>query len=69
MTVSQQMTAAMVMLAAALALIAYLGRYEINAVASGGEAGVFVLDRWTGTVWACDRNQRCNRAYPPQVSD
>ena len=54
----------------AIAAIAYFGRYQMAPVLNETEAAVFVLDRWTGVVWACPRpdarqpGPACVRFFP-----
>ena len=54
--------------------IAYLGRYGTTATGEGGNAMVFVTDRWTGQTWMCRSSASspvtgqggfCIHVYPP----
>jgi hypothetical protein len=54
-----------IILSAALnGALAWLGRYEISAIASSAGSGVYVMDRWTGIVVGCTPDRGCHRAYP-----
>jgi hypothetical protein len=46
-----------------LAATGWMYRYQLSAAGAGGQVAVFVLDRWTGTVWGCDA-RRCFHMFP-----
>jgi hypothetical protein len=52
-----------VLLVLLLAATAWMYRYQLSAAGAGGQVAVFVLDRWTGTVWGCDA-RRCFHMFP-----